>query len=48
MCWGYMKLGIASNWHYKPNLPITQFYKVAVDNDYPFYNIYGGTQTITV
>ena len=34
----------ASNWHYKPNLPITQFYKVAVDNDYPFYNIYGGTQ----
>lgn len=34
----------ASNWHYKPNLPITQFYKVALDNDYPFYNIYGGTQ----
>ena len=34
----------AQNWHYKPNLPIIQFYKVAVDNDTPFYNIYGGTQ----
>jgi photosystem II stability/assembly factor-like uncharacterized protein len=34
----------ASTWHYKPNLPVTQFYKVALDNDEPFYNIYGGTQ----
>ena len=34
----------ANNWQYKANIPVTQFYKLAVDNDYPFYNIYGGTQ----
>lgn len=34
----------AKDWKYYSNLPIIQFYKVATDNDAPFYNIYGGTQ----
>ncbi len=32
------------DWDYISNLPVTQFYKVSVDNDFPFYNVYGGTQ----
>jgi photosystem II stability/assembly factor-like uncharacterized protein len=32
------------SWKFAANLPVTQFYKLGLDNDYPFYNIVGGTQ----
>ncbi len=34
----------AQTFQYAANLPLTQFYKVDVDYDEPFYNVVGGTQ----
>lgn len=40
----YRSYDRCKSWHFTANLPLTQFYKVAVDYDWPFYNVVGGTQ----
>jgi len=40
----YATRDLGKSWQFFANLPVTQFYKVTVDYDLPFYNIYGGTQ----
>jgi photosystem II stability/assembly factor-like uncharacterized protein len=40
----YITYDDGENYRQVSNLPVTQFYRVGVDNDYPFYNITGGTQ----
>ena len=40
----YESFDKTKNWKFIDNLPITQFYKIAVDDTEPFYLVYGGTQ----
>lgn len=35
-----------TTWRHFPNLPISQFYKLGLDNSEPFYNIIGGAQDL--
>ncbi|KZS38981.1 glycosyl hydrolase [Aquimarina aggregata] len=40
----YESFDNTKSWKYVRNLPITQYFKIAVDDALPFYNVYGGTQ----
>jgi len=40
----YESFDNTNSWKYVRNLPITQYFKIDVDDALPFYNVYGGTQ----
>jgi hypothetical protein len=42
----YESFDNGTKWRQFPNLPISQFYKVGLDNSEPFYNILGGAQDL--
>jgi photosystem II stability/assembly factor-like uncharacterized protein len=42
----YESFDEGSKWRHFPNMPISQFYKLGLDNSEPFYNIIGGAQDL--
>jgi photosystem II stability/assembly factor-like uncharacterized protein len=40
----YESFDRARSWKFVSNLPVTQFYDITVDDNGPFYHVYGGTQ----